>query len=233
MPAYDAPSTVAPNPLAEGMARILGQDPLSTSTGTSDLLSYQDNAGARLPASDVIAITGDPGTGATTAETWAHELALQNQAQQLTQFAWQKQQADISNAMQQAAAQREADMFGYQKSALELQNRLAQQKYALDQAAENREAHKWANAIGDEQRARQGLAAQADYNQFRGGITVPVSYATQQAYNQYLAAGSPTTGAYSTYNANDPSWKYYNVTTTPGMNVSGAGGTSGFGGHGW
>ena len=81
-----APSTVAPNPLAEGMARIMGEDPLSTTTGTSGLLSYEDSAGARLPASDVIAITGDPGSGATTAEQWAHELALQNQQEQLKEF---------------------------------------------------------------------------------------------------------------------------------------------------
>jgi hypothetical protein len=182
------------------MARIMGQDPLSQSTGTSSLLGYDTGTAARAPASDVITITGDPGIGATTAEKWAHELALANQQQQLTQFSWQKQQADIANAMAQAAAKREADMFGSQVAQINLANQLAQQQYALNKAAEERAAREFYLKTELPYQVQRGAdLAGAAYDKWRGGIGVPISQESQRQYAAYQAAGSPTTGYGSTF----------------------------------
>jgi hypothetical protein len=209
--ASQAPSTVAPNPLRDAMTSIVGADPLSQSTGTS-LINYGDTGGARLPASDIIAITGDPGTGATTAETWAHEIALENQRRDLAQFAWQQQQANLQNAISQAAERRAADMYGAQVASLNYANQLAQQQYALNQAAENREAQKFQYSVLEpREQYQKALAAQQDYDRFRGGFGVPISQSSMEQYNAYKAAGSPTTGYLSTYH--DPSYRPRGNTT--------------------
>jgi hypothetical protein len=193
--AYEIPSTLAPNPLKEGMARIMGQDPLSQTAGTSDLLSYQDNAGARLPASDVIAITGDPGTGASTAETWAHEIALENQKRDLAQFQWQQEQANLQNAISQASERRAADMYNAQVQALNYSNQLAQQEYGLRQEEANRQAAKEAREarqfyLTTEEpitRFNQASYNQAMKNQFMGGR--PMTMEGDRQYSAYLAGG--------------------------------------------
>lgn len=200
MPA--APSTAAPNPLREAMSSIVGTDPLSTSTGTADLISYEGGGGARLPASDVIAITGDPGTGATTAETWAHQLALENQQQQLKEFQWQQAQADIANAQRAAAEAREAGMYDFQRAAIQQQNALAQQTYDLNRAAEDRAELQFQYTVADPHAMQaRATAAQNDYNRFMTGGTgmASVSQAGTDQYNRYLASGRPATGQYSQY----------------------------------
>jgi hypothetical protein len=101
--ATETPSTTAENPLQNSLARITGQDPLSQSAGTSSLISYDDtSAGFRNPQGDVISIKSSPGTGASTAETWSHEVALENLKRDQLEFQYTQQQNEIANALRQA-----------------------------------------------------------------------------------------------------------------------------------
>jgi hypothetical protein len=142
-----APSTVA-NPLQQSLARIAGEDPLSQSAGTSSLISYDDtSAGFRNPQGDVISITSSPGTGATTAETWSHEVALENLKREQMEFQYTQQQNEISNALRQsenlrAVAAAERDRQAHELSLQQIRAQMASQaeENRLRQEAAQREA---------------------------------------------------------------------------------------------
>ena len=221
-----APSTAPANPLEEGMARIMGQDPFSEATGTS-LINYEDQGGGRgqLPG-DVITIQGDPGTGATTAESWAHEIELENQRQQQLEFEWQQQQQEWANALeqqqaalsqsqfglQQAEEARAAGLYGSQQQAAALANQAARQDIALKAAAEKRAQDEMYMKYGGftpevVKGINQNISA---YNTYTGGTNQPVTRAGVDAWRaagypgsvespvQYKTSYAPTPGVYGT-----------------------------------
>jgi hypothetical protein len=116
------------------MSRIMGTDPaLSTSTGTSSLISYDDTAaGFRNPKGDTISITSSPGTGASTAETWSHEVALEQLKQGQLEFEYQRQQNEIANRLAQAAEQRSIEEHNL--SMQSMQKQMANDQAQLDLA---------------------------------------------------------------------------------------------------
>jgi hypothetical protein len=167
-PRTKAPSTAAPppseiNPLAEGLARVTGGDPLSTSTGTEMPIGYENFTPV---GGDVVNITSSPGSGATQAETWAHDIALQNLQRQQLQFAYQQQQDFITNAVRaqqaQMAAAAEARAAGLYSSQLEAAN-LAAQMARADLATKQYEAQQRAKAEATQAAANRQVAFQGPY----------------------------------------------------------------------
>ena len=235
-----APSTLT-NPLEESYARITGTDPLSTTTGTQSLINYEDLGNRSETPGDVITIQGDPGTGATTAESWAHEIELENQRREALEFEWQQQQQEFQNALeqqqaalsqsqfglQQAEEKRAAGLYGSQQQAAALANQAARQDIALKAAAEQRAADEMYIKYGGRtaQDLRNIQQANQAYAAFRGG-TNPVTTQSSQAWNAALAQNpnlwkstgqSAQTGA-STYQGilqQSPGYRKSNITYGP------------------
>lgn len=94
------------NPLEESLQKLTG-DALSKTTGTSMPISYDDtSAGFRDPQGDVISITSSPGSGASQAETWKHELDLEALRREQLTFEYNQAQDVIANALRQQEEQR-------------------------------------------------------------------------------------------------------------------------------
>ena len=117
MPATAVPSTAPKdeegNPLAESLAKITGKSPLSKSAGTSTGVIGYDPSQTFRPSGDAISVVTTPGTGATTAESWSHDIALENQRQQALQFEYQQRQDTLNQAMKEQAAQQAAQQQAF------------------------------------------------------------------------------------------------------------------------
>jgi hypothetical protein len=96
-----AAPTTEQNPIKAAMEQVVG-NPLSATAGTTPPISYDDLSGFRSPQQDVISIQSSPGTGASTAETWSHEVALENLKRDQLEFQYTQQQNEIANALRQA-----------------------------------------------------------------------------------------------------------------------------------
>jgi hypothetical protein len=96
-----AAAPIEQNPIKAAMEQVVG-DPLSTTAGTTTPISYDDLSGFRSPQQDAISITSSPGTGASTSETWSHEVALENLKRDQLEFQYTQQQNEIANALRQA-----------------------------------------------------------------------------------------------------------------------------------
>lgn len=191
----EAPST---SPLDQSLDRLMGKKKTKGS-----LVGY---APAEFPSpdfrpgQDTISVAGTPATGATTAESWSHDIALENLRRQALEteytqrtaaqeFAYKQQQAALENARQQAqlGISQSAEARAAQLGGLQAQE--TQQAMALKQAAESRQQMEDLYKYGgvrtpaDVQRMYQ---ANADYERFRAGASI--SPETQRQYKAYLAA---------------------------------------------
>jgi hypothetical protein len=228
MPATAVPSTAPKdeegNPLAESLAKITGKSPLSKATGTSTGVIGYDPAQTFRPSGDAISVVTTPGTGATTAESWSHDIALENQRQQALQFEYQQQQDTLANAMKEAAATqaaqqqafsqgitsaqaaREAQSAAQQAALAPVNLKSAQQALqtaAYDQQlkksqAEAAAAQTWQQlggmTLAQAQQAREDQSRYAQFTQNR-----PI---TQDTYSQFLAY-------YNSPNYNSGTPQYY------------------------
>lgn len=139
------------------MSKITG-NALSTSTGTSPI-DYEGGGGYRQPEGDVITITGDPGTGASTAETWSHELALENLKNEQAKFAFSQAQFAYEQGQNVLAAQRAAEQMAITQGQYGLQQQAAQQAAALAPLQQQ------AAQLGNQQSQLDIAKKQYDYDQ--------------------------------------------------------------------
>jgi hypothetical protein len=223
MPATAAPSTAPEeeNPLQASLNKIAG-GALSRDTGTSTgVISYDPTQSFR-PTGDAINISASPGTGASTAETWSHEIALENLKKSQLEFEYQQQQNAIANALKQQEAARaaQAQTFsqGLQSAEAARSQAAAAQQAALapvnlaaarqalatgayDQMLKQAQARAAAaqtyQALGgytlDEVQAMK--AANAQQNQFYAGAPIG-SAGAQQQYDAWMRAGAPAGQTY-------------------------------------
>lgn len=146
-------------------------------------------------------MSGDPATGATTAESWSHDIALENlrrqaleteytQGQAAQEFAYKQQQAALENARQEAqlgiskaAEARAAQQYG-------LQAKETQQAMAIKQAAEQREAGKFLTEnLGMNPAQLQDMyKTTGEYNRFLAGA--PVSRGSYEQFSNYYNSPS-------------------------------------------
>lgn len=172
-----APSTRAPNPLAQSLAAITGEDALSASTGTSPI-DYE-NGGFR-PGGDIIEITGNPGTGATTAETWGHEIELEKLKNVQAQFAYEQQQNILENARAQAQLQLQQQQYS---STLAEQQR----QFQLQQAAAGLQQQQYGSTLAEQQRQYELQQTQLGMQQAeaaRAAQLAPLQLTSAQLANQ-------------------------------------------------
>src|SRR4029077_593219 len=127
-----APST-AQNPIKAAMDQVVGQNALSTGTGTTAPISYDDLSGFRSPQQDVISITSSPGSGASTAETWSHEADLERLKQAQMEFQYSQQQNELANAIRQQENQRAGEKLALDRAMHEATMRQMQQQYQQGQ----------------------------------------------------------------------------------------------------
>jgi hypothetical protein len=141
--ATEAPSTLPENPLDDSLKKFLGakkKTPTNPAAPIDDTpIGYDPNASFR-PTGDQLTINAIPGTGATTAESWSHDIALENQKQQALEFEFQQRQAAEENARQQAQlamskaeASRQAALGPVQLEAANLGNAATRQQMANQQ----------------------------------------------------------------------------------------------------
>ena len=202
----EAPSTAPEDPLAESLARIMGKDPMSTTTGTASPISYDPEQSFRAPQADVINISGDPGTGATTSETWSHDIALENLKREQLQFEYEQSQAAIANELRaqesaraeaqlgltKAEAARAAGLYPTQKATAEQALASAKQDAALKAAAEQRAALDSYIKYGGMTTPEQIRQAQTT-----NYALTSLPYSQQKAYTNALSSGgsiSPSGG---------------------------------------
>jgi hypothetical protein len=165
------------------LAAITGENALSSTAGTSPI-DYEGGGGFRQPGGDIITITGDPGTGATTSETWSHEVALENLKMQQAQFAYEQQQNVLSNARAQAQLQLQQQQYS---SSLAEQQR----QYALQLAASQMSQKEYESKLAEQQR-QFGLAQQTQLGQLgiaqagesRAAALAPYQLTAAQLANQ-------------------------------------------------
>ena len=201
-----APST-APTPLDESLTKFLGGSGASKlspnqvtygSTVPSSNIGYDPNNQFR-PQGDILTINAEPGTGASTAETWSHELELERQKQDALEFEFQQQQeADrlaqeaAELAITQAEEARQAGMYGYEAESARLSNTgaelanaaatTANQLSAYDLLAKQRAEQQYQSAMNT-------IVANDAYAQFRGqGSGYSAAPITQQSGVQYANA---------------------------------------------
>ena len=115
------------------MAQVVGQNPLSSATGTSSPISYDDLSGFRSPEQDVISITSSPGSGASTAETWSHEADLERLKQAQLEFQYSQQQNELANAIRQQENQRAGEKLALDRAMHEATMQQMQQQYQQGQ----------------------------------------------------------------------------------------------------
>src|SRR4029077_2243898 len=127
-----APST-AQNPIKAAMDQVVGQNALSTGTGTTAPISYDDLSGFRSPQQDVISITSSPGSGASTAETWSHEADLERLKQAQLEFQYSQQQNEVANAIRQQENQRAGEKLALDRAMHEATMQQMQQQYQQGQ----------------------------------------------------------------------------------------------------
>lgn len=180
MPATEVPST-APNEeestLARSLAKITGS-PLSRSAGTSTGVIGYDPSQTFRPTGDVINISAAPGTGASTPETWAHEISLENLKREQLQFEFTQQQAALSQAMKEAEAARSAQAQAFSQGITSAQagreaataaQQAALAPYQLKQAQQSLSNAQYDTAL----KKAQAEAAQAQSFTQLGGMTLP------------------------------------------------------------
>jgi hypothetical protein len=208
----EAPST---SPLDQSLDRLMGKKKTKGS-----LVGY---APAEFPSpdfrpgQDTINVAGTPATGATTAESWSHDIALENLRRQALEteytqrtaaqeFAYKQQQAALENARQQS-------QLGISKSAearaqqqYGLQSAETQQAMALKQAAEDRENAKFLSEHLGMNPAQQAQMYQTtgEYNRFLAGA--PVSRQSGEQFNAYYNSPSYGQAAPPVWNANAQQW---------------------------
>ena len=222
-----APST-APTPLDESLTKFLGGSGASTlspnqvtygSTVPSSNIGYDPNNQFR-PQGDILTINAEPGTGASTAETWAHELDVERQKQDALEFEFQQQQeanrlAEEAAALEIARASeaRDAGMYGYETQAAKLSNTGAELANQAASTANQLSAYDLLEAQRANERYVNSLKT-IEYNNLQnwwlnGSAMTPQNSAEfqKQTSQGYLPAGS-TVGniyydkpmTYSTYN---------------------------------
>src|SRR5580765_3769202 len=196
MPATQVPSTLPEdeeNPLITSLAKIAGKSPLSKAAETSTGVIGYDPEQAFRPTGDTISIAASPGTGASTAETWSHDIALENLKREQLQFEYQQQQNALANTLKQQEAERAAQQQAFSQglSSAEAARAAALAPLQIAQAQQSLAVGKQDAAI----KAMQAKTAEQDAWIKSGGMTLDQMKQAQRdqaAYSQFLG-GSPIT----------------------------------------
>lgn len=194
--------STAPTPLDESLTKFLGGSGASAlspnqvtygSTVPSSEIGYDPNNQFR-PQGDILTINAEPGTGASTAETWSHELELERQKQDALEFEFQQQQeanrqAEEAAALEIARAEeaRQSGMYGYETESAKLANQAASyqnQLSAYDLLEAQRAEERYLGSLNT-------IAASKAYADFRGGA--PITGDSGAAW-QAVQAATPQPG---------------------------------------
>ena len=201
------PASVSTTPLDDSLNKLLG-----TKKKAASPIGYDPNATFR-PGEDTITVAGTPATGATTAESWSHDIALENLKQQELQQEFQQRQTLADAAFKQQQA--------------DIANQLSQSQFGLSKAADTRAASQAALTAQETQQAMALKAAaegraKADALVKYGGYTeaqIPQLYAMNQDYSNFRGGTAVVPGSDTAYAAYVAAKNKYPVTNTGGLDV--------------
>ena len=176
-----APSTTA---LDTSLSKILG----TKKKPTTGPIGYEPGSTFR-PGEDIINVSGNPATGATTAEEWGHAIALENQRQQALEFQFRKEQAAEAQSLgltQEARAAAEQE-----------------QRMSLARAAEGRAAQQMPLAMAEQAQRMEAARIASDLAAKEAYMKYPWSLGQMQDTmhllrdQKYFQGGTPITPASS------------------------------------